>query len=147
MLRLRRGDTPFDRAALAGAVGTLFVLLTLLIRYAFHGVDMHTATRGESFETWTFSALWAVFGLAILGLGAARKDIVLRWSGLTALLFTAAKVLLFDLAQLEGVTRAASFLAVGALFLGGALLARRLNAKHKTTSGLDVGTGGEHQSD
>jgi len=131
VLSLRRGDTPFDRTALAGAIGTLFALLTLLIRYAFHGADMHVATGGEGLETWTFSALWAVFGLAVLGLGAARKDIVLRWAGLAILLFTAAKVVLFDLARLEGVTRAASFLAVGALFVGGALLARRLNARHQ----------------
>ena len=130
MLSLRRGETPFDQAALASAVGTLFVLLTLLIRYAFHGADMRAAAGGEGLETWTFSALWAVFGLAVLGLGAGRKDIVLRWAGLVTLMFTAAKVVFFDLARLEGVTRAASFLAVGALFLGGALLARRLNARH-----------------
>jgi uncharacterized membrane protein len=134
MLQLRRGDTPFDRAALAAAVGTLFALLTLLIRYAFHGGDMHAVTHGGGLETWTFSALWAVFGLAVLSLGAGRKDFVLRWAGLAALLFTAAKVVFFDLARLEGVTRAASFLAVGALFLGGALLARRLNARHATSA-------------
>ena len=89
MLRLRRGDGPFDQTALAGAVGTLFVLLTLLIRYAFHGADMRAPTGGEGLETWTFSALWAVFGLAVLSLGAARKDIVLRWAGLAALLAVA----------------------------------------------------------
>ncbi|PZQ47732.1 MAG: DUF2339 domain-containing protein, partial [Phenylobacterium zucineum] len=134
----RRGDGPFDRTALAGAVGTLFVLLTLLIRYAFHGADMRAPTGGEGLETWTFSALWAVFGLAVLSLGAARKDIVLRWAGLAALLFTAAKVVLFDLARLEGVTRAASFLAVGALFVGGALLARRLNAGRRPAEDLET---------
>ncbi|WP_425999038.1 DUF2339 domain-containing protein [Caulobacter sp. DWR1-3-2b1] len=132
MLWLRRGDGRFDRAALAAAIGTLFVLLTLVIRYVFHGASMGMAMSGESLETWTFSALWAVFGLVVLGLGAARKDIVLRWSGLATLLFTAGKLMLFDLARLEGVTRAASFLAVGALFVVGALVARRLNARHKS---------------
>lgn len=137
MLGLRRGDTPFDRTALALAVGTLFVLLTLVIRYAYHGAEMRAATPGEGLETWTFSALWAVFGLAVLGLGAGRKDVVLRWAGLVVLLFTAGKVVVFDLARLEGVTRAASFLAVGGLFLGGALLARRLNARHVSAAGGD----------
>jgi uncharacterized membrane protein len=141
MIALRRGQTAFDRATLASGVGTLFVLLTLVIRHAFHGPAMAISLQEAGLETWTFSALWAVFGLAVLGLGAARKDIVLRWSGLTALLFTAAKVLLFDLARLEGVTRAASFLAVGALFLGGALLARRLNAgRGDQTSAEDTPT-------
>lgn len=140
MIRLRRDNTPYDRAALAAAVGTLFALLTLLIRYAFRGLDMHAQTLGGGLETWTFSALWAVFGLAVLGLGAARKDIVLRWAGLATLLFTAGKVMLFDLARLEGATRAASFLAVGALFLGGALLARRLNARHKSAVETEMDT-------
>jgi uncharacterized membrane protein len=53
------------------------------------------------------------------------------------LLVTAAKVLLFDMATLDGVVRAASFLAVGALFIAGALVVRRLNAGPKTSSDDD----------
>ncbi|KAK0351564.1 hypothetical protein LTR94_024452 [Friedmanniomyces endolithicus] len=91
---------------------------------------MSQPTPGESLETWTFSALWAVYGLGVLALASGRWSWVLRWSGLAVPLFTAGKVLMFDLARLEGVTRAASFLADGALLIGGALIARRLNA-HK----------------
>jgi uncharacterized membrane protein len=85
-------------------------------------------------ETWTFSAVWAAFGLVVLFRASARKDVALRWLGLIVLLVTAAKVLLFDMATLDGVVRAASFLAVGALFIAGALVARRLNARHKTSN-------------
>jgi len=128
-LGLRRGETPFSKAALCLAVGILFVLMSLLIRWAFHGADLSSPGRGGALETWTFSALWAVFGLVVLSLGAARRDATLRWAGLAVLLMTAVKVMFFDLARLEGVVRAASFLAVGALFLVGALAARRLNAR------------------
>jgi len=128
VLGLRRDESPFGRAALAVCVGILFALVSLLIRWAFHGADMSAPGRGGALETWTFSALWAVFGLAVLSLGSARRDTTLRWAGLAVLLLTAIKVMLFDLARLEGVIRAASFLAVGALFLVGALAARRLNA-------------------
>ena len=126
---LRGLPEPLPRVATAGVVGILFVLLTLLIRWVFHGVAMGGAAPGGSLETWTYSALWAVFGLGVLMLGAGRRDVVLRWAGLAVLLGTAVKVLLFDLAQLQGITRAASFLAVGVLFLAGALAARRLNTR------------------
>jgi uncharacterized membrane protein len=124
----RDGWTPLTRTALSAGVVDLFVLLTLLVRWAFRGADMRVAVTEASVETWTYSALWGVFGLAVLVIGGARRDITLRWLGLIALIGAAAKVLLFDMAALDGVIRAASFLAVGALLIVGALAARRLNA-------------------
>jgi uncharacterized membrane protein len=130
-LSLRRGHDAFDRAALCASVGALFAFVTLLTRFAFHGADMRQGLDRGGLETWTFSAVWTVFGLVVLFRASARKDVALRWLGLVVLLATAAKVLLFDMATLDGVVRAASFLAVGALFIAGALVARRLNAGHK----------------
>lgn len=130
-LSLRRGTSAFDRAALCLSVGVLFALVTLLVRFAFHGADMRQGLDRGGLETWTFSAVWTVFGLAVLFRASSRKDVSLRWLGLIVLLATAGKVLLFDMATLDGVVRAASFLAVGALFIAGALVARRLNAGHK----------------
>jgi uncharacterized membrane protein len=129
---LRRGEAVFARTALCTAVGVLFAFVTLLTRFAFHGADMRQGLDRGGLETWTFSAVWAVFGLVVLFRASARKDVALRWLGLVVLLATAAKVLLFDMATLDGVVRAASFLAVGALFIAGALVARRLNAGHKS---------------
>jgi uncharacterized membrane protein len=136
---LRKAPDGLGKAATAVTVGVLFVLMTLLIRWLFHGAEMEDAAPGGGLETWTFSALWAVFGLATLSFGTLRKDVTLRWAGLLVLLVTAVKVLFFDLSQLEGVVRAASFLVVGALFLAGALAARRLNT-HPTpkTNGGDA---------
>ncbi|KSB90990.1 hypothetical protein AS593_12620 [Caulobacter vibrioides] len=129
LLDLSRQGGGFGTTARACAVGVLFVLVSLVVRYAFHGAPMGASMHAGGLETWTFSAVWAAFGLAVLSLGSVRKDVVLRWAGLAVLLLTAAKVLLVDLARLEGVVRAASFLAVGALLLGGAVLVRRLNAR------------------
>jgi uncharacterized membrane protein len=133
-LSLRREHEAFDRVALGVSVGVLFAFVTLLTRFAFHGADMRQGLDRGGLETWTFSAVWTVFGLVVLFRASARKDVVLRWLGLVVLLVTAAKVLLFDMATLDGVVRAASFLAVGALFIAGALVARRLNAGHKNIS-------------
>ncbi|MDG2530859.1 DUF2339 domain-containing protein [Caulobacter endophyticus] len=134
LLELSRQGGPFGTTARASAVGVLFVLVSLVVRYGFHGAAMGASIDAGGLETWTFSAVWAAFGLVVLSLGSARKDAVLRWAGLAVLLLTAAKVLLVDLARLEGVVRAASFLAVGALLLGGAVLVRRLNARGAKTS-------------
>ncbi|MCC7268438.1 MAG: DUF2339 domain-containing protein, partial [Caulobacteraceae bacterium] len=116
------------RAALAGAVIDLFVWVTLLVRYAFRGEAMAVRIAEARIETWAFSAVWALFGLLVLVIGAARRSLTLRWLGLAILIGTVVKVLIFDTARLDGVIRAASFLAVGALLIVGAVAARRLNA-------------------
>jgi uncharacterized membrane protein len=109
-------------------VGHLFVALSLAIRRLYQGGDMRAALEAGSLETWTYSALWAVFGAGVLGYGAVRKDPALRWSGLAVLLFVTGKVFLFDMSQLEGVVRAASFLGLGAVLVFAALAARRFSA-------------------
>jgi len=122
----RRSDgMPLAHAALVTAGIELFVLLTLTVRFLFHGGAMRADLREASLETWTFSAVWALYGLAVLATGSARKDAPVRGLGLTILLGTTLKVFLFDMARLEGVIRAASFLALGLVLLVGALAARR----------------------
>ena len=106
----------------------LFVLVTLVVRFAFRGPAMGPGSGDARLETWSFSAVWALYGLAVLILGVRRSDVALRWTGLGLLLMTTAKVVLFDMARLDGLVRAGSFLAVGALLLVGALAARRLGA-------------------
>lgn len=116
------------QAALAATGIEVFALLTLAIRFTFHGAAMRAPLREASLETWTFSALWALYGLIALAVGAGRRDLSLRGLGLVVLLTTTAKVFLFDMARLEGVVRAASFLALGAVLLAAALAARRFAA-------------------
>jgi hypothetical protein len=125
-LARRGGQSPFGRATRAAAVLEIFVLLTVLIRFAFHGAAMRAPLAEASVETWTYSAVWAAFGLLVLSSGARAGDRALRWLGLALLLGTTLKVFLFDMATLRGVIRAASFLALGAVLLAGALAARRL---------------------
>ncbi len=122
------GDPLFGAAVRSAVVLDVFSPLTLAIRFGFHGAAMRTPLKEASVETWTYSAAWALYGLVVLTAGARSGDRALRWLGLAALLVTTAKVFLFDMATLEGVIRAASFLALGALLLIGALAARRLGA-------------------
>ena len=121
----KAGRLAFSRFATVAAGLEIFVLVTLIVRYGFHGVAMRAALHEASLETWTYSAVWALYGLMVLAIGARQRLIALRWLGLAILLLTTGKVFLFDMAQLAGVIRAGSFLALGVVLLIGALAARR----------------------
>jgi uncharacterized membrane protein len=115
------------RGARACAVLIAFALVTLMVRLAFRGLDMRPDLQEASLETWAFSAVWSLYGFGLLVYGVARREVDLRWAGLAVLLGTTAKIFLFDMARLEGVVRAGSFLAVGALLLAAAVVARRFS--------------------
>lgn len=114
------------RGARILVVGIAFALLSLLVRLAFRGYDMRPNLQEASLETWAFSAAWGLYGFGLLVYGAARRSNDLRGAGLVVLLVTLAKIFLFDMSRLDGIVRAASFLAVGALLLGAAVIVRRL---------------------
>lgn len=94
----------------------ILAALTLIVRRLYRGADMGAASGEASLETWTYSAVWAQFSAMVLWLGATRRSVVLRWTGLGLLLATSAKVFLGDMARLDGVIRAASFLGLGGVW-------------------------------
>ncbi len=122
------GEPRLVGTAKVAVVLELFAGLTVAIRFGFHGLAVRTALAEAGVETWTYSAAWALFGLVVLAAGAQAGDRILRWLGLGVLLSATLKVFLFDMANLQGVIRAGSFLALGALLILGALAARRLDA-------------------
>lgn len=111
-------------AATIACATHLFVAATLVVRWIYHRDDMVTAQPGDV-ELWIYSAVWAVFAAVALGLGAMRNDPVLRWIGLAVFAATIVKVFFIDTAQLSGVTRAASFLGLGAIAAVATWMARR----------------------
>lgn len=133
----RGGLSALARAARLTVVATAFAFLSLVVRLSFRGYDMRPDLREASLETWTFSAAWGLFGFGLLIYGAARRSNDLRGAGLAVLAITLAKIFLFDMSRLDGVVRAGSFLAVGALLLMAAVLVRRLSG----TDGLPFGLG------
>ncbi|MDX2274007.1 MAG: DUF2339 domain-containing protein [Hyphomonadaceae bacterium] len=120
-----RAQAWFDHAAMIAATGHVFVALSLIVRRIFHGDDMRAALSGSSLETWSYSALWALFAAIAWMIGSRRRNITLRRAGLALLLFVAGKVLIFDTATLDGVIRAASVIGAGVVLSLVALAARR----------------------
>ena len=81
--------------------------------------------RGHS----TVSAMWGLLGLALLYFGLTRRP-SLRLAGFALFGISLAKIFLYDLPALSSITRALSFLAVGAvLLLGGFFYQRLLETK------------------
>ena len=121
----RAGKAREAELAADGAIVMGLILAGLVVRAAFHGAQLTLDAGTGELETWSYSAVGAVLGLAFVGFSRRGGRLFLR-AGLTLLLLTAAKVFVIDTASLSGVVRAGSFLALGVLLLLGALTARRI---------------------
>jgi uncharacterized membrane protein len=109
---------------LAGVLGVFGLSLTLLqltqwISPAGVGTDFQ---RGHV----AVSASWAVIGLLLLYAGLRSESNRLRIAGVALFGVSLAKLFLYDLATLSSITRALSFLAVGAMMLLAGFFYQRL---------------------
>jgi len=101
--------------------GLSLLILELFARISHAG--LHTEfQRGHT----AVSAFWGVLGLALLYLGLKRGWRSLRIAGFAFFAVSLAKIFLYDLPSLSSVTRALSFLAVGAVLLLGGFFYQRL---------------------
>jgi uncharacterized membrane protein len=112
------------------AAGTLAVYTaSLLILEAVADISsagVHTDfQRGHT----AVSALWGVLGLVCLYVGLVKRRRALRLGGFALFGVSLGKLFLYDLAALSSVTRALSFLAVGAFLIAGGFFYQRLSAQ------------------
>jgi hypothetical protein len=111
--------------ALWTAGGLIVYGLSLaILELAQHVGSASVATSFQRGHTGV-SALWGGLGLVLLIVGLKRDSRGLRLGGLGLLAISLAKLFLYDLATLSSVTRALSFLAVGAVLLLGAFFYQR----------------------
>ena len=100
--------------ALAGALSWV----TAMIRYIFNGPKINILSVDcGAFELWTISAVWLAFGIALLALGVWRKEQALRIASGVVIILTVLKAFIIDMAGLEGVLRALSFVALGLILI------------------------------
>jgi hypothetical protein len=119
-LRRRGRSVGFWVAGVLAVYGlSLFILE--LFQVSFGGsvdTDFH---RGHT----AVSAFWGLIGLVLLYVGLTRLR-ALRVAGFAMFTVSLAKIFLFDLPSLSSITRALSFLAVGAVLLLGGFFYQRL---------------------
>lgn len=131
-----RAELWFNRITLALCLGFLFVAATLFLRGLHHVVDFRTAPV-SMMELWSYSALLTALGAVTLAVGYWRNEIVLRWFGVAALGAVAAKVLMFDMAEMAPAARAGALIGIAALGAAGVALERRLR-KPPVDPGLEL---------
>jgi uncharacterized membrane protein len=123
MRQKRPGDAASDVSA--KAVGVALALITACgLWLGSLEIDRFCATESIRFvdagmaRQTALSVYWGVYGIALVGVGFARRRAWLRYTGLSLLAVTLGKVVVIDMAKVESLYRVLSFLAVGLLFIG-----------------------------
>jgi uncharacterized membrane protein len=111
----------FGLAAIAGGLGYLLIE----VRRWFVGPDLLAFARYET-ELYAYSAAVILYGVALLVLGFRLGSKDLRLASLIVVALAVCKVFLVDMAGLEGLLRALSFIGLGASLVGIGLVYQRL---------------------
>ena len=122
-----RGVRPPWYSATAAVVAVALALgyLSLEVRTLYHG---EVLTRGPNTdaEQYTYSAVWLAFGVALLAVGMWLRSQAVRYASAAVVVLTVLKVFLIDMADLQGLYQALSFIGLGVVLLGIARLYQRL---------------------
>jgi uncharacterized membrane protein len=123
-IRNTRSQLYYIIAAIA-AIVLMLVYLTLEVRTLFQGQVLTGRVMSDA-EDYTYSAVWLAFGVALLLAGIALKSQPARLASAAVVLLTIAKVFLHDLAGVQGIFRALSFIGLGLVLMGIGWLYQRL---------------------
>lgn len=105
------------------AIGLGFIAITLETRRMLVGPDVLSgAVEGG---VWAYSVAWLAYAVFLLFWGTLRRRASARFASLGVLLLAVGKVFVFDLALLEGVVRAVSFIGLGGCLIAIALFYQR----------------------
>jgi uncharacterized membrane protein len=121
-----RPPPAFRVAASIAAIATLFVFVTLETRRVFQGESIGFWLSTSEAEWYAYSAVWLVLGIALLAYGLWRRSITVRLASGLFIMASVAKVFAFDLAGLEGILRATSFIGLGFALIGIGLAYQKL---------------------
>lgn len=128
LARAARATRPAWHVLGASGVAVLlgFLAVSLDLRHAFQGAHIGLLGRATSGAEWySYSAAWLAMGLALLAYGILRGSLVARGASAALVVVSILKVFLLDLAGLDGVLRALSFIGLGAVLIGIGLVYQR----------------------
>lgn len=115
-----KGVRPPVYAWISAILGLLLQLtyMVLEIRRIFQGPAIGFWRETGQSEQWTYSVALLVCGMALLALGLLKDIRFARMASAVYLLLAVLKVFIIDLANLEGVMRALSFIGLGLVLIG-----------------------------
>ncbi|MBD9371646.1 DUF2339 domain-containing protein [Rhizobium sp. ARZ01] len=115
-----RGRRPAAYVMLLALTGVAlaFAWLSLSVRRYWHGEGIADWKGFLQGETYTYSVVWLLLGVVLLVLGSRFDAKSIRLASAALVLIAVIKVFLFDMANLEGILRALSFIGLGAVLIG-----------------------------
>ena len=130
--RSRRPLPYVSMLAVAGAVMG-FAWATLSVRRFWQGEYIPFWNGFIQGELYSYSVVWLLIGIALLGLGARFEARSLRIASAALVFIAVVKAFLIDMANLEGFLRALSFIGLGAVLIGIGLFYQKILTRKKTT--------------
>ena len=109
-----------------GAIAFLFAYASLELRRLFQGPSLGLLEGFTQGEVYAYSAAWCGLGVLLLAYGVWRGSREARLASACFVVAAALKVFLFDLAGLEGILRALSFIGLGVVLIGIGLVYQKL---------------------
>ena len=116
---------PYYIVAAVSSIVMMLVYLTLEVRTLFQGSVLRGGLMTDA-EDYTYSAVWLAFGVALLIAGILLKSQPARLASAAVVILTIGKVFLHDLAGVQGIFRALSFIGLGLVLMGIGWLYQRL---------------------
>jgi uncharacterized membrane protein len=135
-----RDKRPLPYVILLALSGALlgFAWVTLSVRRFWQGEFIAYWKGFEQAETYSYSVAWLAIGVGLLALGSRFDARSLRIASAVIVILTVAKVFLIDMANLEGVLRALSFIGLGFVLIGiGLFYQRILSGKSSRSPAVD----------
>ena len=132
--RLRAWERTFylrERPLAAGALGlgallVVFVWINLAIADWFSPADqLRLLAARTSAEKLVLSIAWALYAVALLGLGVRLRSVSLRWASLVLLLVTIGKIFLYDVGELTDLYRVGALLGLALSLIAVSLVYQR----------------------
>lgn len=110
---------------------TFIVYGTTIVRLIYNGGDRMSVFNFavSNAEQYTYSVVWLVFAIVLLAAGLVRRSRALRVGSAIVMILTVAKAFFVDMAALEGILRAFSFVGLGAVLIAMGLVYQRLLIK------------------
>jgi uncharacterized membrane protein len=124
---ITRGHRPaaYSQFAAVVAVALALAYLSLQVRRYFHG-DVLTIGRTTDAEQYTYSAVWLIFGVALLAIGLVLKSQAVRLASAAVVILTVLKVFFVDMRDLTGIWQSISLIGLGIVLMGIGLFYQRL---------------------
>ncbi|RFZ88154.1 DUF2339 domain-containing protein [Shinella sp. WSJ-2] len=115
-----RGRRPMPYVILLAlsSVALVFAWVTLSVRRYWHGEGIADWKGFLQSETYTYSVVWLLLGVLLLAVGSKFDSKSIRLASAGLVLIAVVKVFLIDMANLEGILRALSFIGLGAVLIG-----------------------------